>query len=145
MRALLLAAAAALAAAPALAQDLDPLPFPVERGSALPPPAPGSSGAAPPEGVAAGGFDFGPWRGLNPDYGATFRAQVSARYADRDIGAIRADLEANGFSCGDAQGLDCRIEIVDAGCAHDWYVVVERNRSPPIAGFDRVCLNAARN
>lgn len=145
MRALFLAAAAALVATPAFAQNLAPLPFPVERGSALPPPAVASTRAAPPEGVGAAGLDFGQWRGVNPDYSTAFQTQIRARYLDVDIAAARADLEANGFSCADAGRLDCRIEIVEAGCAHDWYVVVERAQAAPVAGFDRVCLNAGRD
>jgi hypothetical protein len=27
-------------------------------------------------------------------------------------------------------------------CAIDWYVVVERGRAPPIAGYDVMCLGA---
>lgn len=145
MRGLYLAAAAALLAAPAFAQTLDPLPFPVERGSALPPPALGSGRAAPPQGVGAAGLDFGQWRGVSADYAAAFRSQVRARYSEQRVDAIRTDLEANGFSCEDARRLDCRIEIVEAGCAFDWYVVVERGQTDPIAGFDRVCLNADRD
>jgi hypothetical protein len=140
-----LAAAAALAAivfgAPAMAQDLGPNPFPVERGSALPPPEPGSTQAAPPEGRAAGGLDFGAWRSEeNVQSNRAFQAAIAARAAGKSPSELRADLEANGFACTSEGGLDCRIEIVENGCAFDWYVVMEPNRPAPVAGFDRLCL-----
>jgi hypothetical protein len=140
-----LAAAAALAAmafgAPAMAQDLGPTPFPVERGSALPPPAPGSTQTAPPEGRAAAGLDFGAWRSAeNAESNRAFQAAIAARAEGKSAAELRADLEANGFACTSEGRLDCRIEIVENGCAFDWYVVREPNRSAPVAGFDRLCL-----
>lgn len=119
-----------------------PLPFPVERGSALPPPGDAPSIAtAPPEGAGPGGIDFGQWRNADPAaYGPAFQAQIRTRYAGQDAPAIRADLERNGFSCGESGRLDCRIEIMERQCAVDWYVVVERGQ--PVAGFDRMCLGA---
>lgn len=149
MRALLFAAITMLAACATGASepDLPPdpaSPFPVQRGAALPPPGPSANGhTAPPEGPTAGGIDFGQWRQADPAaYGPAFQAQMRQRYAGRDASAIRADLEANGFACENAQRLDCRIEIMERQCAFDWYVVLERNRSEPVAGFDQMCLGA---
>lgn len=123
--------------------DRGPSPFPVERGAAPPPPAQNATQAAPPEGHAGGGIDFGQWRSADPaSYAPQFQAQMRQRFNDRDRAQIRADLEANGFACEDAQRLDCRIEIMERECAVDWYVVVERTRPEPIAGFDRMCLGA---
>lgn len=122
--------------------DAGPSPFPVERGSAPPPPA--SAGqAAPPEGRAAAGLDFGQWRQADPAvYAPAFQSQLRSRYANHDASQIRADLEANGFACEDGSRLDCRIEIMERQCAFDWYVVLERGRPEPIAGFDQMCLGA---
>ncbi|MCL4715224.1 MAG: hypothetical protein KJZ75_09965 [Hyphomonadaceae bacterium] len=123
--------------------ELGPSPFPVERGAAPPPPAQSARQAAPPEGRAGGGVDFGQWRSADPaSYAPQFQAQMRQRFSGRDRAQIRADLEANGFACEDAQRLDCRIEIMERDCAVDWYVVVERARPEPIAGFDRMCLGA---
>ncbi|MGD9815636.1 MAG: hypothetical protein AB7Q23_15610 [Hyphomonadaceae bacterium] len=149
MRAFFFAALAMLGACASGASepDLPPdpaSPFPVERGAALPPPAQNASGStAPPEGRAGGGIDFGQWRQADPAaYAPAFQTQIRQRYAGRDASAIRADLEANGFACENAQRLDCRIEIMERQCAFDWYVVLERNRSEPVAGFDQMCLGA---
>ncbi len=146
MRILVLAAFAALAAcasAPQISAG-DPNPFPVERGSALPPPQAGqSSQAAPPEGEAAGGLDFGQWRGADPaSYAPAFQDRVRARYANQEIAYIKADLERNGFACEQSGRLECRIEIMERQCAVDWYVVVERPGAQPIAGHDVMCLGA---
>jgi len=113
------------------------------RGTALPPPAGAETGrAAPPEGQGAGGIDFGRWRGADPAiYAPAFQSQIRARYAGRQSHDIRAELEANGFACEDGGRLDCRIEIMERQCAHDWYVVVEPGREP-VAGFDVMCLGA---
>jgi hypothetical protein len=129
------------AGAPAAAQDN---PFPVERGSAMPPPAPSASEqSAPPEGPGAGGLDFGQWRGAAPEtYGPAFQGQVRARYANQEVSYIRADLERNGFACQQSGHLECRIEIMERQCAVDWYVVVERAGAQPIAGHDVMCLGA---
>jgi hypothetical protein len=144
MKKLVLAAVLAVAApamAPAMAQDLGPNPFPVERGSALPPPEPGSGQAAPPEGRAAGGLDFGAWRSEeNTQSNRAFQSAIAARAGGKSAAELRADLEANGFACISEGRLDCRIEIVENGCAFDWYVVMEPNRPAPVAGFDRLCL-----
>ena len=137
-----IAALAACSTAGGGADTDAPLPFPVERGSALPPPGDAPSAAtAPPEGAAPGGIDFGQWRNADPAvYGPAFQTQMRTRYAGQDAAAIRADLERNGFSCGESGRLDCRIEIMERQCAVDWYVVVERGQ--PVAGFDRMCLGA---
>jgi hypothetical protein len=119
-------------------------PFPVERGSAIPPPALGApSRAAPPEGAGAAGLDFGQWRGADPAvYAPAFQDRVRARYANQEIAYIRADLERNGFACQQSGRLECRIEIMERQCAIDWYVVVERAGAQPIAGHDVMCLGA---
>jgi len=123
--------------------DLGSSPFPVERGSALPPPEPSGTQPAPPQGAGAGGIDFGQWRSADPAvYGPAFQTQMRTRYDGRSTAQIRADLEANGFACEDNQRLDCRIETMVSQCAYDWYVVVERARAEPIAGFDQMCLGA---
>lgn len=126
------------------ADEIGATPFNVERGTALPPPAPAGGSSAPPEGRASGGIDFGQWRSADPvTYAASFQAQIRQRFNDgRDAARIRADLEANGFACEDSQRLDCRIEIMERQCAIDWYVVVERGRPEPVVGFDKMCLGA---
>lgn len=148
MRVILIGIVAALAACAAGASDPDvdagPSPFPVERGTAPPPPGETSAGrSAPPEGRAAGGIDFGQWRNADPStYAPRFQTQIRERYNDRNAAQIRADLEANGFACEDTQRLDCRIEIMERQCSFDWYVVVERSSAAPVAGFDQMCLGA---
>lgn len=146
MRAILIALTLAGLASAAAAQDAPPTradgpsPFPVERGAAPPPGVGAGMGQTPPEGRAAGGFDFGAWRAAEPAaYERGFQAQVTTRYGGRNAGEVRADLEANGFACEDVQRLDCRIELVEGACAFDWYVVIERTEPAPIAGFDQVC------
>jgi hypothetical protein len=148
MRHLIIAAVAALAACassggPQVTEE-SANPFPVERGSALPPPqAASTSQAAPVEGAGPGGIDFGQWRNADPaTYAPSFQTQVRTRYADRDIAYIRADLERNGFACEQSGRLECRIEIMERQCAIDWYVVVERAGAQAIAGHDRMCLGA---
>lgn len=143
MRILLLALGLA-ACGPTRGAD-GPLPFPLERGSALPPPAvtaaPG--GVTPPQGTSSGGFDFGQWRSADPtSYASALQTRVRDRYAGRSRADIRTDLEANGFACVDGDRLDCRIEVLERDCAHDWYVVVERGRPEPVAGYDVMCLGA---
>ena len=147
MRVLVLAVIAALAACAVGGGDPEvetgPSPFPVERGSAPPPPPASASGSAPPEGTGPGGIDFGRWRQADPAvYGPTFQNQVRQRYNARSTAQIQADLEANGFVCTGAERLDCRIETMERQCAFDWYVVLERNRPEPVAGFDIMCLGA---
>lgn len=137
----------AFAAGAAVATELDaepaPSPFPVQPGTAAPPPPQSVWQAAPPEGLGPGGIDFGPWRSADPSrYAPAFQSQVRQRYANRSTEDIRADLAANGFACENASRLDCRIEIMERECAMDWYVVVERGRPEPIAGFDVMCLGA---
>lgn len=148
MRILLLAAMAAVAVAgSAFAEGRDRFganPFPVERGSALPPPEMSATAhAAPPEGAGAGGIDFGQWRSAEPAaYGQAFRFQLRDRFAGQERAAIKTDLERNGFACEEGERLQCRIEIMERQCAIDWYVVVERARPEPVAGFDTMCLGA---
>jgi hypothetical protein len=138
-----LAACASGGGASSDGEPLGRLPFPVERGSALPPPAPGAASAAPPEGVAPRGVDFAQWRSADPaTYAPAFQSRVRQRYAGQSAAQIKADLEANGFACEEGQRLDCRIEIMERQCAYDWYVVVEPGRSEPVAGFDQMCLGA---
>jgi len=119
MRVLVIALVAALAAACASGGGGDPdlprdanSPFPVERGQALPPPAPSGGAAAPPEGRGPGGIDFGQWRAADPaTYAPAFQSQIRQRYAGQSNSQIRADLEANGFTC-EENRLDSRIEIM---------------------------------
>jgi hypothetical protein len=121
---------------------LGPSPFPVERGSALAPPAAAAgTQSAPPEGAAPGGIDFGQWRNADPAvYAPAFQSQIRARAANLSATELRGDLERNGFACEEGARLECRIEIMERQCAIDWYVVVERGA--PVAGFDRMCLGA---
>lgn len=147
MRMMMLSVAAAFLLAPAAyAQFGDDNPFPVARGSALPPPAEARGGAEPPpEGVGVGGIDFGRWRQAEAvAYGRQFQVQLRERFAARDEAQTRADLEANGFSCDLQEGrrLHCRLETAEGPCAFDWYAVVEQPGAPVIAGFDRICLPA---
>lgn len=148
MRIITAAAAAAAflcAAGTALAQqqNSDAWPFPVARGSALAPPAAAPGQTAPPEGAAAGGLDFGQWRSTDPArYEPAFQRTIAQRFVGKSSAQVRSDLEANGFACEDTTRLDCRIEITEQQCAIDWYVVVERARPEPIAGFEHVCLTA---
>jgi hypothetical protein len=140
-------AASALACGVAFATALDnvpppaPSPFPVQRGAAPPPPA-ASAGiqAAPPEGQASGGLDFGLWRGAESgSYSSHFSNLIAEREQGRNAPQVRADLEANGFACEDAMRLDCRIEIREQPCAYEWYVVVEAGRAAPVAAFEKSC------
>ncbi len=148
MRILVLAAVAALAACASAGVPQigggGENPFPVERGSALPPPqADVGSQSAPPQGTGAGGLDFGQWRGADPaTYAPAFQERVRTRYANQEISYIRGDLERNGFACEQSGRLECRIEIMESQCAIDWYVVVERAGAQPIAGHDVMCLGA---
>jgi hypothetical protein len=137
---------AALTGGVALAQTpppTEPVPFVVNRGSAPPPPALATAAApaaAPVEGATASGFEFGRWRSADPElYGAAFETRMRQRYAGKTSAEARADLEAAGFACVTGAALQCRIEIVDAGCEKGWYVVFEDARPEPIAGFDAIC------
>lgn len=121
-----------------------PTAFPQQRGTALPPPAPASAQAAPPEGVGPGGIDFGAWRQADPArYAPQFQTQLRQRHATMTPQAIRADLERNGFACTEVSGgLDCRIEIMERQCAFDWYYVLPAGRAEPTAGYEIMCLGA---
>ncbi|MBI1250793.1 MAG: hypothetical protein GC189_04905 [Alphaproteobacteria bacterium] len=143
--ALTVLALAACATEPAPAPSSGaPNPFVANRGTAPPPPSSGTRDAAPPEGVAAGGLDFGAWRSAEPGaYETAFAERVRARAAGRERAQVRADLERNGFRCaeGEAQ-MECRIEIMESQCARDWYVVVDGAANSPHAGYDVMCLGA---
>ena len=106
--------------------------------------------AAPPQGVAAGGLDFGVWRGTNPTaYAETMQAKLRAREAGKSVAAARADLEANGFACAEARerigaaapALECRLASADGGCAVEWWAVLETPGDAIKAGYDRMCPN----
>ncbi|MFT3727504.1 MAG: hypothetical protein QM759_06765 [Terricaulis sp.] len=143
MRILIVTAAAAavfaFGAASASAQHSAPSPFPVQRGTAPPPPQPGASThAAPPQGVGPGGIDFGQWRSAETEtYATSFKTQLAAREGGKDASAIQADLQANGFACEQGARLDCRIEIADAQCEQNWYVVVDDQGVHP--GYEKAC------
>jgi len=121
-------------------------PFAASRGSALPPDglSVGASQTAPPEGPGPGGLDFGSWRSADPAvYQPQFSVRVAQRLEGKSADQARADLTANGFVCRDlGQALECRIEIMERQCAHDWYVVLEPSRASPISGYDVMCLGA---
>jgi hypothetical protein len=124
-------------------------PFEATRGSAGPPPneTGASAQAAPPEGRGPGGIDFGRWKSADPAvYGPRFQEQMRQRFPEgTETHAARADLERNGFVCRERpNALECRIEIMENDCAKDWYVVFERARREPLAGFDIMCLGAIR-
>lgn len=147
MRIVAIALISALAACASAASDLDvdagPSPFPVQPGTAMPPPAQSVRQTPPPEGRAGAGFDFGQWRTADPaTYAPAFQTQVRQRLAGKSAAEVEADLAANGFACENASRVDCRIEIMERQCAFDWYVVVERGRAEPVAGFDVMCLGA---
>jgi hypothetical protein len=122
-----------------------PNPFPVERGSAIAPPAQAAAGrTAPPEG-RSGQVDFGQWRSADPaTYAPAWREQMQTLVTS-DRAASRAALTQSGFACdGSGERLDCRIEIMENQCAFDWYVVAEAGRREVAAGFDKMCLGARR-
>ncbi len=127
-------------------RETTPNPFPVERGSAMAPPAQTAPGrTAPPEG-RAGQVDFGQWRSADPaTYAPAWREQMQTLIAGADRAASRAALTQAGFACeGSGERLDCRIEIMENQCAVDWYVVAEPGRRDVAAGFDKMCLGARR-
>jgi hypothetical protein len=133
----------------AFAQTGGESPFQKSRGTA---PAPASvsatpSVAAPPEGAGPGGLDFGSWRGANAQaYGPSFERRVQGHVAGKPLSAVRATLQADGFSCteaGDRGGagpaLECRIAARDGACSVEWWTVLEEPMTPPKAGWDRMC------
>lgn len=143
--ALVALAGCATAGAPAETSAPGTVTFVVDRGSAPPPPAEANArqAQAPPEGQAAGGLDFGQWRQADPaQYAPAFQRQIRARLAGMSQEQVQADLLANGFACESGARLDCRIEIMERECGIDWYVVMERGRPEPVAGFDVMCLGA---
>ena len=111
------------------------------------------AGLAPPEGVGPGGFDFGMWRANNPGaYSESLQAKLRAREGGKALSGVRADLEANGFTCLEASqrggarapALECRLAIEDRNCAVEWWAVLEEPAAPVKAGLDRICLPAGR-
>ena len=111
------------------------------------------AGVAPPEGVGPGGFDFGMWRGTNPGaYGESLQAKLRTREGGKSLAAVRADLEANGFSCLEASqragarapALECRLAIEDRNCGVEWWAVLEEPAAAVKAGHDRMCLPQGR-
>lgn len=149
MRLSLFFAAACIAASFTVAHAQEGL-FQRDHGKVTPPVAldrPATN--APPEGVAAGGLDFGVWRGTNPAaYGETMEAKLRAREAGKPLSAVRADLEANGFSCEEAgargagaPALECRLATQDRNCAVEWWAVQEDAGAAMKAGYDVMCPN----
>ena len=143
-----LAVAFALTGA-AFAQTGGESPFQKNRGTA---PAPAFSASqpavtAPPEGVGAGGLDFGSWRGADAQsYAPSFQRRVQAHVAGKPVSGVRATLQADGFSCIEARerggagpALECRIATRDGACGVEWWAVVEDPVAPPKAGWDRMC------
>jgi hypothetical protein len=134
----------------AFAQVTGDNPFQRDKGK-LPPPVVAVAAPAPatppPEGAAAGGLDFGAWRGADTAaYGPSFERRVRALAAGKTVAQSRAVLQANGFACaesGDRGGagpaLECRIAVTDRGCGVEWWTVIEEPLAAPKAGFDRMC------
>ena len=126
--------------------------FQRDHGKVTPPMALDQPAAAnaPLEGVAAGGLDFGVWRGTNLGaYAETMQAKLRARETGKSIAAVRADLEANGFGCEEAgerigaraPTLECRLASEDRGCTVEWWAVQEAPGDAIKAGYDRMCPN----
>lgn len=133
----------------AFAQTSGENPFQKNRGTA-PAPAVAASEpatAAPPEGVGAGGLDFGSWRGANAQaYGPSFERRVQTHVAGKSVSGVRAALQSDGFTCVEARerggagpALECRIAARDGACGVEWWTVVEDPVAPPKAGWDRMC------
>jgi hypothetical protein len=108
-----------------------------------------ASGApnAPPEGVAAGGLDFGKWRSVDPAiYAPAFQTRVRAWAGGKDMAALKTGLTANGFNCREGalnnRALECRLEIMERQCGIDWWVVLPRPGADLQAGHDVMCLGA---
>ena len=102
-----------------------------------------SAKSAPPEGVGAGGLDFGAWRENDPSYEGRFQSRVRQHLTGKKLTAARADLESNGFTCaeGGRAALECRLPTLDKGCEVEWWVVLELADAQPLAGRDRMCLS----
>ena len=124
--------------------------FQRDHGKVTPPAALDQPAAnAPPEGVAAGGLDFGVWRGTNPGaYGETMQSKLRTREAGKTVTQVRADLEANGFSCeearerlGEAPALECRLATKERSCDIEWWAVQETPGAAIKAGHDVMCPN----
>jgi hypothetical protein len=140
------AAALALLATPALAQEGL---FQRDHGKIGLPTAAASGAAAPPEGIGPGGLDFGLWRSANVGgYAESLEAKLRARLAGKSLAASRSDLEANGFACLEPRdrpgatrvpSLECRLAVTENRCAREWWAVIESPGEAPKAGYDVMC------
>lgn len=147
MRALLIAAVAALVAAGA-ASAQEGL-FQRDHGKLAAPTVASGGATAPPEGVGPGGLDFGRWREANVGgYAESLEAKLRARLAGKPLSAARADLEANGFACLEPRerpgatrvpALECRLAVTENSCAREWWTVIESPGEAPKAGYDVMC------
>ncbi len=69
----------------------------------------GSDGPRPPQGVGAGGTDFGYWRrDAEGAVDAAFRVFVTGKYDGGDTARAQTDLTADGFECQDGNRPDGR-------------------------------------
>lgn len=150
MRQIVLGLAAALiVAGAAFAQSPADNPLLKARGTAIAPSGQTAiaPAAAPPEGVGAGGLDFGAWKGADAAaYGPSFERRVRAHVQGKPVSGVRAALQSDGFQCvepkdrgGAGPALDCRIAVRDGACGVEWWAVVEDPLQPPKAGYDRMC------
>lgn len=124
-------------------------PFQKSKGTAPAPvmQAAPSATPAPPEGVGAGGLDFGAWKNASAAaYGPSFERRVRAHVEGKPVSGVRAALQADGFTCvdpsqrgGAGPALECRIVVRDNGCGVEWWAVVEDPAQPPKAGWDKMC------
>lgn len=110
----------------------------------LAPPAPARDPEAPPEGRAAGGLDFGPWRSRPPQVTAgAFTAEVARLAA---AGDLRSALGANGFTCFDPARPGvvsvCVRSALEGACGHDWTVEIFTAAATPRARYEAHCLQA---
>jgi hypothetical protein len=107
--------------------------------------------------------NFGDWQGAqNPDdLSAAFAAQIDARYGpEPGLQAVKADLQANGFSCHDAAPVEarpdyllstCEKQEMHQSCGNIWSMslrfdhasrALDSSRITPRGGFQRLCLGA---
>lgn len=110
----------------------------------LAPPAPARDPEAPPEGKAAGGLDFGPWRSRAPQVTAgAFTAEVARLAA---AGDLRTELGANGFACFDPArpgiAAVCVRSALEGACGYDWTVEIFAAAATPRARYEAHCLQA---
>ncbi len=69
----------------------------------------GGGGARPPQGVAAGGTDFGYWRrDAEGAVDAAFRVFMTGKYDGGDVVRAQTDLTTDGFQCQDGNRPDGR-------------------------------------